>query len=217
MYLYQFLRKTFLLGLFSITSLTHANETKPTKVLFIGDSITQGYGLPREAAYPAIVAEMLAEEGILINVQNAGVNGQTIAGGASSLKWQAKMSDYDVLVILLGGNDALRGNYAQNFNAMYEDYKNLIEMSFESHPNAPVLVCRMMAPTNMGKAYIEGFNKVFKRIEEDKRITMTAFILEGVATITEMNQADGIHPNHKGHKKIAENLYIPLKKVIVKQ
>ena len=189
-----------------------AQESKasgtPIKIVMLGDSLTEGYGLDEEEAFPALVEKLLREEGKNVQVINAGISGSTTASGLSRLKWMMK-SKPDWLVLALGANDGLRGQSTENIA------KNLEEIiSYAQSQNCRVLLAGMHVPTNYGKEYSEQFYSVFKRVAEKMNVPLMPFLLESVGGVKEFNLPDGLHPNQEGHKIIAKNVAGQLKKLL---
>jgi acyl-CoA thioesterase-1 len=178
-------------------------QTNPAKtVLFFGDSLTAGYGLTIEQAFPALIEQDLKQKGKNVKVINAGLSGETSAGGSTRIDWVLRQP-IDVFVLELGANDGLRGV------PLEETRKNLqaiIDKVRAKNPNVKIVVAGMMVPPNMGKPYSDGFQKIFPEIAKKNNATLIPFLLEGVAGDEKLNQADGIHPTVEGHKIVARNV-----------
>lgn len=169
-------------------------------VVFLGDSLTAGYGLPEDQAYPAILDRRLDSKGTPVRVLNAGVSGDTTAGGLSRLDWLLKQKP-DVLVVALGGNDGLRGlDLAQS----EKNLREIVRRGKES--GARVLLLGMMIPPNYGRDYTESFRNMYPEIADEFDVPLLPFLLEGVGGIADLNQADGIHPTAKGQEIVADNV-----------
>ncbi len=183
-------------------------EQGPPVIVILGDSLTQGLGLLTKQAYPQVLQEMLAAEGYdEVEVRNAGVSGDTSAGGLRRVESLLE-SDVIVLVVALGANDALRGlSPAQT----YENLAGIVAAA--DAYGVPVVLTGMEAPTNLGDDYRDAFRAAFLQVARDYRDTViwVPFLLEGVAGHPELNQADGFHPNEKGARVIAELLYPKLR------
>jgi acyl-CoA thioesterase-1 len=169
-------------------------------VVFLGDSLTAGYGLAAEEAFPALVAERLASSGTPIAPVNAGVSGDTSAGGLRRLPWLLRQRP-DVLVVELGANDALRG---QPVPGIEENLRRIVVDSRAA--GASVLLVGLQVPPSYGPAYAREFAAMYPRLAEELEVPLLPFLLEGVAGRRELNLADGIHPNAEGHRRIAELL-----------
>jgi len=169
-------------------------------VLMIGDSLTAGLGLSRDQSIPVRLEGALKEQGINARIINAGVSGDTSAGGRSRLQW-ALSEKPDVVVIELGANDGLRGldpkATSENLDAMIGEAKRA---------GTRVLLAGMMAPPNLGTEYGGEFNRVYPALASKHDVTLMPFFLEDVAAVPELNQDDAIHPNEKGVDVIVQNL-----------
>ncbi len=175
---------------------------KAKVVLFFGDSLTAGYGLSPEDAFPAVVEKSLRKSGADVRVINAGLSGETSAGGLTRIDWILRQS-IDVFVLELGANDGLRGL------PIAETKKNLqtiIDKVKAKNPNCKIVLAGMMVPPNMGKEYANGFRNVFPDISKKNNAVLIPFLLDGVGGIERLNQADGIHPTAEGHAIVGENL-----------
>lgn len=186
-----------------IVLMVWAVQTNPTKtVLFFGDSLTAGYGLTVEQAFPALIEQELKQKGKNVKVINAGLSGETSAGGSTRIDWVLRQP-IDVFVLELGANDGLRGV------PLDETRKNLqaiIDRVKAKNPKVKIVVAGMMVPPNMGKPYSDDFQKIFPELARKNNATLIPFLLDGVAGIEKLNQADGIHPTVEGHKIVAKNV-----------
>jgi acyl-CoA thioesterase-1 len=191
-------------------STSHAQNTDTAKkrVVIIGDSISAGYGLEREEAYPALLQKKVDEAGLAYVVVNAGVSGDTTAGGLRRIDWALGQKGAEVLVIALGGNDGLRGISPE------QTEKNLTAMitkAREKNSEIKILIAGMQMPDNMGAKYVESFKGVFLKVAEAEKAELLPFLLEGVGGDEKLNQADRIHPTAEGQKKVAELVWTKLK------
>ena len=169
-------------------------------VVFLGDSLTAGLGLPVDQAFPAVVAAELARKGKPIRAVNAGVSGDTTAGGLRRAEWVLSQKP-DVVVLALGANDGLRGL------PLAETERNLRGIVAKARAaGARVLLCGMLIPTSYGPEYQEGFGRLFARVAKEERVPLVPFLLEGVAGRKELNLEDGIHPNAEGQRVVAANV-----------
>jgi len=174
-------------------------DTEPL-VVFLGDSLTAGYGLGGEQAYPALVEKRLEEEGIPIKVLNAGVSGDTTAGGLARLDWLLSQKP-DVVVVGLGGNDGLRGL------PLEQAEHNLREIVRRAKAaGARVLLLGMQIPPNYGPEYAQGFSGMYPAIAKEMDVPLVPFLLEGVGGVADLNQSDGIHPTAEGQEKVADTV-----------
>lgn len=171
-------------------------------ILFFGDSLTAGYGLSPEEAFPALVEKSFNSGGKPCKVVNAGLSGETSAGGLSRIDWILRQP-VDVFVLELGANDGLRGL------PLAETKKNLqaiIDKVKSKYPRVKIVVVGMMVPPNMGRDYAQEFNDIFPALAKKNQATLLPFLLEGVAGNEKLNLPDGIHPNIEGHKIVAKNV-----------
>lgn len=171
-------------------------RTEPV-VVFLGDSLTAGYGLEERQAYPVLVEQSLEKAGHPVRIVNAGVSGDTTAAGLARLDWLLSQKP-DVVVVGLGGNDGLRGL------PLEQAEKNLREIVRRSQEaGARVLLLGMQIPPNYGPEYAKGFTEMYPRIAKEMNVPLVPFLLEGVGGIARLNQADGIHPTAEGQVKVA--------------
>jgi acyl-CoA thioesterase-1 len=161
-------------------------------VVDFGDSLTAGYGLPESQAFPARLEVWLRRQGIAARVVNAGVSGDTTAGGLARLDW-ALADKPDLVILALGANDALRGVDPATVRANLDKIMRKIEAA-----GAKLLLLGMRAPPNWGEAYRRDFDLIFPDLAHAHRVPLYPFILEGVAMQPQLNQADGLHPNARG-------------------
>lgn len=167
-------------------------------IVFLGDSLTEGYQLAKEEAYPALVERALKKSGKDVKVINGGVSGATSASGPKRLDWYLKAKP-DILVLALGANDGLRGL------KILETEKNLsLVVEKAKEQGITVILAGMKMPTNMGESYRKDFEKIFPAIAKKYKIKLIPFLLEGVGGKPEFNLPDGIHPNPKGHEIMAK-------------
>jgi len=172
-------------------------------VLFLGDSLSAGYGLPAEEAFPALVQERIDGAGHDYRVVNAGVSGDTSAGGRRRIDWLLRQP-IAVLVLELGANDMLRG---QDLGALRENLRAIVDKTRAAHPDVRIVVAGMRAPGNLGRAYVEGFEATFRELARETGAALIPFLLEGVAADPDLNQADGIHPTAAGHRIVADTVW----------
>lgn len=171
----------------------------PHRVLILGDSITEGYGVAKEDSYPNILQQQLKTDGFpQTQVINAGISGSTSSSALSRFKWSLKGKP-DILVLALGGNDGLRGLKPEE---MKKNLKAVIDLAKQN--DVHVLLAGMKAPPNLGKPYTHAFDKVFTDLAKEEKVPLIPFLLDGVAGEPALNQSDGIHPNEKGHRIVAK-------------
>jgi acyl-CoA thioesterase-1 len=185
-----------------VTLLLFQGSSTTKTIMFFGDSLTAGYGLSPEEAFPYLLEQRLNEQGKNCKVINAGLSGETTAGGLSRIDWVLRQP-IDVFVLELGGNDGLRGLPLEQTKSNLQAIINKVKAK---NPNAKIVVAGMMVPPNMGDDYSTAFRKVFPEIAKKNNATLIPFLLEGVAGNEKLNLPDGIHPNPEGHKIVANNL-----------
>ena len=187
-----------------------AARDHPGTILFLGDSITAGYGLDVSQAYPDLIQKKIDRKGWNFKVVNAGQSGDTTAGGLSRLDWLLN-NRIDVLVIELGGNDGLRG---LPVGEMQKNLQAIIDRTRARYPDAKIIIAGMKVPPNFGGEYGRRFEAVFPDLAKKNHAPLVPFILEGVGGLRELNLADGIHPTAKGHEIVAENVWKVLEPVL---
>jgi len=183
------------------------NEAKTKYILFFGDSITAGYGLEEKDALTTLIQNRIKEMKLDYKVVNAGLSGETTAGGARRIDWVLKQK-VDLFVLELGGNDLLRG---LDVNVTEENLRTILRKVRKKNPKIPIIIAGMMAPPNMGKKYQEKFNRIFAGLAKEFDAGFIPFVLEGVAGDPKLNLPDGIHPNVEGEKIVADNIWKVLK------
>jgi acyl-CoA thioesterase-1 len=185
----------FLILVIFLTSLSHAHT-----ILFLGDSLTEGYQLPKEDAYPAVIEKELKKTRPEIKIINGGVSGATSASGLKRLDWYLKASP-DFMILALGANDGLRGLKLQSTE------KNLADVIEKAQQRKIVVILAgMKMPTNYGEPYRSDFEKMFPKVAKKYDVKLIPFLLEGVGGIPKYNLSDGIHPNPEGHKIMAKTI-----------
>lgn len=185
----------------NLTAETPKNDDKV--ILFFGNSLTAGYGLDEDQSFPALVHERIDSLGLKYTVVNAGLSGETTAGGKERIDWVLRQK-VDLFVLELGGNDMLRG---LNVQATEENLRNIITRVKEKYPDIPVIVAGMQAPPNMGPDYTKTFGGIYPKLAGEFDAGLIPFLLDGVAQVKSLNLPDGIHPNVKGQKIVLENVW----------
>ncbi|MGH7482011.1 MAG: arylesterase [Longimicrobiales bacterium] len=180
-------------------------------VLFFGNSLTAGFGVPLSAAFPARIQARIDSAGLPFRVVEAGVSGETSAGGARRIDWILARQPVDVFVLELGGNDALRG---LDPDAMERNLQTIIDAVRRANPDVEIVVAGMLAPPNLGERYTSPFRRVFMELAERNDATLIPFLLEGVGGVAELNLADGIHPTAAGHARVADTVWRYLEPVL---
>ena len=186
-----------------ISMLALFQASSPSKViLFYGDSLTAGYGLSPEEAFPAIIGKKLQEKGTVVKIVNAGLSGETSAGGLTRLEWVLKQP-VDIFVLELGANDGLRGLPLEQTQ---KNLQSIIDKVLAKYPKTKIVIAGMLVPPNMGPDYTASFRKIFPDLAKKNKATLIPFLLKDVAGQEKLNIADGIHPNVEGHKIVADNV-----------
>ncbi|MDP4132348.1 MAG: arylesterase [Bacteroidota bacterium] len=186
------------------------NNSVRKNILFFGNSLTAGYGIDPSEAFPALIQAKLDSLKLPYQVINAGLSGETTAGGNSRIDWVLRQPVY-IFVLELGGNDGLRGI------SLSESAKNLqiiIDKVKLKYPSAKIIMAGMQVPPNMGQKYTSEFRTMFRQLAVRNKIYLIPFLLEGVGGVPALNQHDGIHPNVQGHKIVAENIWKVLKPLL---
>jgi acyl-CoA thioesterase I len=182
---------------------TAAKNEKAKTIVFYGNSLTAGYGVDPSESFPSIVQDKIDSLQLPYKVINAGVSGETTAGGKSRIDWILRQP-VNIFVLELGGNDGLRGI------PIAETSKNLqaiIDRVREKYPEAKIILAGMQVPPNMGRNYATQFRVVFEQLAAKNNVELIPFLLENVGGIASLNQADGIHPNPQGARIVAENVW----------
>jgi acyl-CoA thioesterase-1 len=193
----------------SLSALTGA-APRPKIILFLGDSITAGYGLDPSQAYPALIQEKIDAKHWQFKVINAGQSGDTSAGGLSRMDWLLR-NPVDVLVLELGGNDGLRGLPVETTK---KNLQAIIDRTRAKYPAAKIVLAGMMVPPNMGRDYGRKFEATFRDIAKKNQAALIPFVLEGVGGVPDLNLSDGIHPSAKGQQIVAANVWKVLEPVL---
>lgn len=187
--------------------MTPPAATRP-RIVVLGDSLSAGLGLPADEAYPALLQKKIDAAGYHFDVVNAGVSGDTTAGGLRRLDWVLE-GDVRILIVALGGNDALRGLPARDMAA---NLKAIIERA--ERRKIRVMLAGMIAPHNFGREYTEAFQDAFRNVAREERVVFIPFLLDGVAGRADLNQPDGIHPNARGAAIVAETVWRALQPML---
>jgi len=178
------------------------------KIVALGDSLTVGLGLLEVESFPSILQNRIDEDGYAFEVLNAGVSGDTSAGGLRRLDW-ALDGDVRVLIVALGANDGLRGLSVAD---MKQNLTTIIERAREK--NVVVILAGMEAPPNYGPEYVQAFRAAYREVAARQRVLFIPFLLDKVAGVSTLNQADGIHPNAEGTRIIADTVWTVLRSVL---
>ena len=177
-----------------------ARETRPIKIVVLGDSLSAGLGLSASSAFPARLQKSLEAKGIAVDMINAGVSGDTTSGGRDRLDWSVPEGT-EAVILELGANDALRGIDPRVTRAALTDILTRLKAR-----RIAVLLCGMVAPPNYGSDYSARFNAIYPELAKSFGVPLYPFFLEGVATAARLNQADGLHPTAEGVDMIVKNI-----------
>jgi len=179
-------------------------------IVFLGDSLTAGYGLDPDQAYPALIQRKIDEAGLRYRVVNAGVSGETSAGARRRIEWLLAQP-VAVLVVETGGNDGLRG---QDPSATAENIQAIIDRARRPPSPAKVVLVGMAAVPNYGADYAHRFRGIYPELAKKNGVVLVPFLLDGVAGVPSLNQADGIHPTAEGQRKLAETVWKALQPLL---
>ena len=182
-----------------------SNHTGAPRVLFLGTSLTAGFGLedPATDAYPAVIQRMADSAKVPAFIVNAGLSGETSAGALRRADWLLREKP-DVFVLETGANDGLRG---LNPDSTAANLRAIIAKVREVNPAAKILLVQMEAPTNLGGLYTRQFHALFGKVAAEEKVTLLPFLLDGVAGIAKLNQGDGLHPTPEGARIAARNIW----------
>jgi len=204
---FYMMMRLLLVGILVAVAPAAQAATAPVLMVF-GDSLVAGHGLPQDQAFPDILARKLAADGHLVTVLNAGVSGDTTAGGLARLAWSLDANP-DAMIIVLGGNDLLRGLEPQ---ASFENLDAMIRQLKDR--GVRVLLAGMQAPRNLGADYADAFDKIYPTLASQHAIAFYPFFLDGVALQVDLNQPDGMHPNAAGVDVIAQRMLPSVKQLL---
>ncbi len=194
------------------TAITTAPQKSLAKIVAFGDSLTAGFGLSPQQSYPSLLQQKLNADGFEYEVINAGISGDTSAGGVRRIDWSLEGGQVKYVIVELGANDILRG---QPIAAMKKNLSDIIERA--KAQGATVLLAGMEAPTNSGVEYRRAAHDAFPELAKAHNVVLIPFFLEGVAGMQTFNQQDGIHPNPEGTKIVVETIYKYLKPLLEKE
>jgi acyl-CoA thioesterase-1 len=192
------------------TSAEAEAATASHPILFFGDSITAGYGLEDGLAFPALIQEKIEEAGWRFEVVNAGLSGDTSAGGLRRIDWLLR-EPVDVLILELGGNDGLRGTSPEVTKQNLQAIINQVRLK---NTDTRIILAGMQIPPNLGQAHTRRFQEIFPELAESNDAVLIPFLLKDVGGIRSLNQTDGIHPTAEGHRIIAETVWDTLKPIL---
>lgn len=187
-------------------------QKKRDVILCFGNSLTEGYGLKSEESYPSLLQNKLDSFGYNYEVVNAGLSGETTAGGRGRLNWVLK-NKVNIFILELGANDGLRGIPLKTTD---DNLKDIIDTVKATIPNVEIVLAGMQIPPNLGKEYTDGFESIFPNLAKAHEVHLIPFLLEGIAGNPILNQADGIHPTAEGTKRVVENVWKVIEPLLVK-
>jgi acyl-CoA thioesterase I len=179
-----------------------ATAAAPT-ILFVGTSLTAGFGLPGEQAYPARVQEKIDSAGLPFRVVNAGVSGETSAGALRRVDWLLRQP-FEVLVLETGANDMLRG---ADLDSTRANIQAIVDRVRQERPDVRIVLVGMMAPPNLGRDYATRFQRMYPEVAERNDLALVPFLLEDVGGVSALNLPDGIHPNAEGQRILARTVW----------
>jgi acyl-CoA thioesterase-1 len=205
----KLMRRAFLLCFFALGL---ASSAPGGTILFLGDSLTAGLGVAPEQAYPALIEKKIRAQHLPFDVMNAGISGDTTAGGLARLDWVLQKK-IDILVLALGANDGLRGLPMAQTKA---NLQAIIDRVKAKNPSIRIVIAGMQIPPNMGGDYGAAFRGVFADLARQNDAALVPFLLEGVGGHDDLNQEDHIHPTAAGHKILAENVWRVLEPLLSK-
>jgi acyl-CoA thioesterase-1 len=183
------------------------------KILFAGTSLTAGLGLDRDSAFSYLLQQKIDSAGLPFETVNAGVSGETSAGLLERLDWLLR-GDFDVLVIETGANDGLR---AIDAAAIKKNLTEVVRRVKAAKPGALVLLIQMEALPNYGRSYGSAFHDLYREVAKSEGVRLLPFLLDGVAGVSSLNQADGVHPNMEGEHIVSANLWRALKPILTER
>lgn len=186
-----------------------AQPDEPT-ILFFGDSITAGYGIEQDKAFPALIRQKIDSLSWNYKVQNGGLSGETSAGGLRRIDWMLQ-NRVDVFVLELGGNDGLRGI---DLESTKKNLQQIIDKVEQKYPDVEIVLAGMQVPPNLGVDYTNQFKKMYPELAQANDVALIPFLLKDVGGISGMMQSDGIHPNVAGHKIMANTVWDRLRPIL---
>lgn len=195
---------------FVIGNILKAGKTEPFHILFFGDSLTAGYGIEPEETYPVLIQEKINRHGWNMRTINAGLSGETSAGGLRRIDWILRRP-VDLFVLELGANDGLRGIDTESTE---KNLQAIIDRVLEKNPKTSIVIAGMQVPPNMGEIYAKEFAAIFPRLAQANNAGLIPFLLEGVGGVPELNLPDGVHPTAEGHTIMAETVWETLEPIL---
>ena len=196
------------------TQATDAPQKKDRpRIVFFGNSLTAGYGLDEQYSFPSLIQQKIDSMGYNYEVVNAGLSGETTAGGRNRIDWVMEQP-MDIFVLELGGNDVLRGF---DLDVTRKNLAAILDAVRRKYPDIKLVLAGMEAPPNMGDAYTKEFRKIYQDLAREKDIALIPFLLADVGGIEALNLPDRIHPNKEGQEIVANNVMKTLKPLLEKR
>lgn len=206
----KFMKAYLLIILTAFLVVSSAFGQNKQRILIFGDSITAGYGLETEQAFPALLQKKVDSLGLNYTVINGGLSGETSAGGLRRIDWVLQRP-VDIMVLELGGNDGLRGI---DLTSTKKNLQQIIDKALAKNSEMKIIIAGMQVPPNLGADYANQFAHIFPDLAKDNDLKLIPFILEGVGGNPNLNLPDGIHPTAEGHKILAENVWDILRPIL---
>lgn len=185
-------------------------QDSPNRILFFGDSITAGYGIDKEDAFPALIQQKIDSLDWSFKAVNGGSSGETSAGGLTRIDWVLRQP-VSVFVLELGGNDGLRGI---DLDVTKENLQDIIDKVEDKYPDAKIIITGMQVPPNLGSDYTTRFKEIYPELAEENNTELIPYFLDELGGDSELMQSDGIHPTEEGHQLLAEKVWEVLKPVL---
>ncbi|MEP0004526.1 MAG: arylesterase [Balneola sp.] len=196
--------------LFSLLMSMNIYSQEKKSILFFGDSISAGYGIQPQQAFPAVIQDKIDSLGLNYEVINGGLSGETSAGGLRRINWVLQR-DIDIMILELGGNDGLRGI---DLSSTKDNLQQIIDRAKAKNPEIEIIIAGMQVPPNLGTDYTKEFQDLYPELAEKNNLTLIPLILDKVGGRDEFMQPDQIHPNVLGHKVVAETVWDYLYKIL---
>lgn len=193
-----------------LTTSARSQDETPQRILFFGDSITAGYGVGPDQAFPTLIQQKIDSLGWEFKVINGGLSGETSAGGLRRIDWMLRQQP-DLFILELGGNDALRGI---DLSSTRQNLQGIIDKVKKKYPETRIAVAGMQVPPNLGTDYTRRFRSLYPQLAEQNDAIYLPFILEGVGGNEELMQGDSIHPNARGHQVVAKNIWKEIQPIL---
>lgn len=204
--------KLYIILAILMVAITNVTGQDKKTILIFGDSITAGYGVEPQQAFPALIQNRIDSMGLNYTVINGGLSGETSAGGLRRIDWVLQRK-VDVMILELGGNDGLRGI---ELSSTKENLQKIIDKALVKYPKIKILIAGMQVPPNLGTDYTNEFQTIYPSLAKENSIPLIPMILDKVGENTNLMQSDQIHPNIEGHKVVAEEIWKALQPLLKK-